>query len=639
MNFVGFDLETASRDQEHPEYALMPWTVKTKGSEITLSCAYFMGKSRVESHLLPTTLRDLRALKKPVATWNGIFDLAFLYASDISIRGIHWIDAMNLWKFLDNGQDMPMSWSLKAGAKKFLKDWPKLKDFLELKEEDLPDPSDPYWRERVIMDAEATALIAEAIWPQLTPQQQNLAKIQSVSLPMMAKSWVNGIRIDIDAVHAARPEIIRNMTTQELKLGLLEPGSTEDNYTPSKVLRSPDKLRKLLYEDYGLPCTRYTDGGKSGNQKKSTDKAALTYLADVDDRVQEILIWRKYNTILSKFINTPIEACDFLQSDVTHAAPRVFATYTGRGSFSSKVGKKKVGVALHQLPRGKEVRAYILPTQPDHFVVEFDVMAQEARWMAIMANDPVMQQLFNSPAPFNDIHSYMGAQLLGVSFEEFLRRKAAHDPEIVGAHGGRNLGKFINLSYNYRISPAAARVKAKVDYNLDASLQQTTDWKTKFTQAYQGIPQYWQMAPKVAQAQGYSETAAGRRYKLSHWQDMNWATSSSAINQPIQGSSADQKELALAVLATQMPDLEDRLMLEMHDAIHLSIPGGYSMRFLQKANRILDEINYEKYWGYKPPVSFPWEGSLGPNEGSKIEFGYNAEPSMTIAEFYERNKE
>ena len=638
MNFVGFDIETMSLDKDRPENALMPWTVPVEGSKITLACAYFMGRSRIESDIPVDTLRDLRALKKPVALWNGVFDLAFLHASDISIRGINWIDASNLWKFLDNGQDMPMSWSLKAGAKRFLKDWPKLQDFIDMKEEELPDPSDPYWRARVIMDAEATSLIAEAIWPQLTPQQQNLAKIQAVSLPMMAKSWVNGIRIDIDAVKKARPEIINKMLQQEMKLGLLEPGSSESNYIPSKVLRSPLKLRKLLYEDYELECTRFTDGGKSGNQQPSTDKAALTYLADNDDRVQEIMIWRKYNTILSKFVSTPMEACKYLGSDVTHASPRVFATYTGRGSFSSKISKKKVGVALHQLPRGKEVRSYILATKPNEYVVEFDVMAQEARWMAIMADDPVMQRLFNSPAPHNDIHSYMGSQLIGISFEEFLQRKAAHDPEIVGAVGARNLGKFINLSYGYRISPAAARVKAKVDYNLDASIQQTSDWKKTFIQAYTGIPNYWKQSPILAQAQGYSETAAGRRYKLNHWKDMNWATSSSAINQPIQGSSADQKELALALIVTQMPDLEDRLMLEMHDALHFSIPGDYSMGFLLKTNKILDDINYEQFWGYKPPVSFPWEGSLGPNEGSKIEFGYDANPNMTIDQYYKENK-
>lgn len=196
-----------------------------------------------------------------------------------------------------------------------------------------------------------------------------------------------------------------------------------------------------------------------------------------------------------------------------------------------------------------------------------------------------------------------------------------------------------NLSFNYRISPAAARTKAKVDYNLDTTLQQVTEWKNTFTRAYSSIPQYWKLAPKIAQAQGYSKTKAGRRYKLSHWRDLSWSTSSSAINQPIQGSSADQKELALAVLITEMPDLEDRLMLELHDALHLSIPGEYSMGFLLKANKILDDIEYEKFWGYKPPVAFPWEGSLGPNEGSKVEFGYDANPNMTIDEFYQANKE
>lgn len=954
MDFVGYDIETESLDPEHPEYALQPWRVRECLSNITLSCAYFKGKRKIETNTHTNILRDLKALKKPVATWNGMFDVAYLYAAEQPIKGINWIDAMNLWKFLENGQDMPMSWTLKAAARKFLKDWPRQKEFLELKDEELPDPSDPYWKERVSLDAEATALIAEKIWPQLTPQQQNLAKIQSVYLPMVAKSWVNGIRIDMEGVRQAHPEIIENILQQEMKLGLVEPGSTADNYIPSKVLRSPTKLRKLLYEDYGLPCTRWTDGGKIGVQQKSTDKAALTYLAEQDDRVQEIMIWRKNNTILSKFINTPMEACEYLNSNTTHAMPRVFATYTGRGSFASKVGKKKVGMALHQLPRGPEIRSYILPTRPGDYVVEFDVMAQEARWMAIFADDPVMQRLFNSSPPYNDIHSYMGAQLIRMPFEDFLQRKAAHDPEIVGAHGSRNLGKFCiaegqlidtdkgsipieqvsldmlvwdgveyvrhdgvicngllfvitrdgitgtpdhevltksgwkqlqeiengsilrrypqherkevrgvgdsfeqlsqtqrnylcrlsvqlwqraasaffklrtwlintlqkvlpqiqknqlstlqsivttipcseksmhkseksllqrlwrsrhtdevpkpsrmgcihhkrntkkklrqsadrsyrqqwplrtgkfesckltreyqkqrwfknrfiqrpgsvcsrlvaliktgfskhfllsikccelttkrliyrgafregstkeiqgekkicydilnagprnrftiqgkvirncNLSFNYRISAASARSKAKVDYGIDATLDQTESWKNTFLQSYTGIPQYWRMAPRIAQAQGYCETKAGRRYKLTRWGDMSWSTSSSAINQPIQGSSADQKELAMAVLTTKMPDLESRLMFEMHDAIHFSIPGDYTMGFLQKINKILDNIDYKKYWGVTLPLSFPWEGSLGPNEGSKIEFGYDVNPDMTIDQFYKK---
>jgi len=627
--FIGYDIETEG-DEEL--YALQPWRVLEGTARVTLSCAWYNDTPVVETSGFIDALTALRAAGKPVALWKGTFDLAFLYASGIDISGISWIDGICLWKFLVNGQNMPYSWSLKEGAKTFLNNWAKQEEFLAMKDEELPDSSDPYWLRRVSMDAEATALIADVIWPLLTPQQQNLAKIQSISLPMMAKSWVNGIRLDLDAVKAAKPIVIQKMLLQEAKLNLLEPGSCETNYTPSKILRSPIKMKKLLYEDWGLPCTRYTEKGA-----KSTDKAALTYLADADTRVQEIIIWRAQNTILSKFTASPLEACEYLGSTTTHAEPKVFATYTKRGSFSSKVRNKKVGIALHQLPRGKEIRSYVLPTRPGEYVVEFDVMAQEARWMAVMANDQVMIDLFNSATP--DIHSYMGSRLENIPFEEFLERKKAHDPEIVGAHGWRNLGKFINLSYNYRISPATARIKARVDYDLNVEVAQTALWKNIFLQAYVGIPQYWKTAPKIAKAKGYAETLAGARYAISLWGSLDWKCSSSAINFPIQGISSDQKELAMAVVVTTTPSVEDRLMLEMHDALHFSFPGNWTIGYLQNINRILNEIDYKKFWGVDLPVGFPWEGTLGPNEGNKISFGAEANPKLTIDEFYQNNKE
>jgi hypothetical protein len=78
-------------------------------------------------------------------------------------------------------------------------------------------------------------------------------------------------------------------------------------------------------------------------------------------------------------------------------------------------------------------------------------------------------------------------------------------------------------------------------------------------------------------------------------------------------------------------------MLEMHEAIHMSIPGHWSIGFLHDTNKILDGIDYGKYWGYTPPIPFPWEGSIGSNEGNKVEFDYTTDPSLTIKEFFDSN--
>ena len=634
IDVIGFDIETASLDKDHPEYALQPWRLKEGRARITLSCAWYKGKKKIVTEHHDRLIDDLKIIGRPVVCHNSIFDIAWLQAADYNIQGISWGDSMLATKFLDNSQTGLMSFSLKSCTKKYLKDWEHLEEFQEMKSigDDIIPGEDPeYWAHRVTLDSQACCLLFQTVYEKLTPQQRNLLQIQAVSLPMFAHSWVNGIRIDLDAVKKARPEIIQKMILQEEKLNLLEPGSCEENYIPSKVLRSSTKLRKLLYEDYKLECTRFTAKGA-----KSTDKSALHYLADRDMRVIEILKWREMNTILSKFINTPIEACKYLGSTVTHASPRIFATYTGRCSYSSKSLKAPVGMAIHQISRDKSIRKFIL-ARSNEMIVELDAKSQEGRLMAIMSDDAQMKKLFRAKPPLDDAHSYMTSRITGETFEEFLQRKAAKDPQAVT---DRNTGKFVGLAYNYRSSPATARRIANVQYGIDATIEDTTRWKTVFMEAYPGIPKYWKSAPKLARARGYAETIAGARYAITQWnqKDRRWGCDSSAINYPVQGSGADMKYLAAAVLCTEMPDLENRLLMDLHDGLYFSIPEGYSVKFLQKMLYTLDKIDYKTYWNVNIDIPLTWECSVGYNMGNKIGVDYSTEDHLTIKEFFRCNK-
>lgn len=622
MIFAALDIETAG-DQDL--YALQPWRAIEGSGRITLSAAYCQGKRKVMTKEHSALVQDLRSLGRPVALWNGMFDLAWLHASSIDISGVKWIDAMHLWKFLDNGQDMPMSWTLKAAARKFLKGWAQLQAFLDLKEEHMPDPSDPYWLARVSMDAEATALIAAEIWPQLTPQQQRLAIIQAQTLPVFAKSWVSGIRLDLASVKEAAPGIIDNMKEVENSLSLREPGV---GYVPSKVLASSVKLGKLLYEQWGLPCETLTDKGKP-----ATHKSALTYLADIDDKVLEVLRWKSLNTVRSKFTNSPIEACEYLNSEIVHPDPKIFGTYTGRVTYGSKTGKKKTGIAIHQMPREKSIRSYI-KAFPEKYIFEFDAKGQEVRLMACASGDERLIELFNSPPPYDDPHSFVGAAIMGISFDEFLKRKAQKDPEIVGPHGYRMLGKVTTLSIQYRTGIKTLRRVARVQYGITATIDEVVKWVSTYMSLFPGVQRYWISKPKEASACGYTETFAGRRYKLTKWKDMEWGTSSSAINFPIQGTGADQKELAIAVLAHRYPEYRDHFGWDLHDGLFAGVSMNAPLSLLQGMNKTLDDIDYEACWGVKFPVPFTWEGSFGPDWGHKKGFEYSDDGSMTLEKFY-----
>ena len=634
--WIGYDIETSGTD---PEYALQPWRVREGSAEITLSCAWSRDYSDVQITSHELILDNLRQSKQYVATWNGVFDLAWLYAAELDTSGIVWFDVALLWKWSDNSQrTQHISRSLASGAKTFLKDWDQLETFLKIKDEVIEPGADPeYWRSRVILDAQATALIAEKIWVMLTDKQKRAAIIQATTLPTIAASWVNGIVLDLERIKDSEPTIIKEMLELEVKLGLTHKEwipYVEQNglaaYIPNKILSSPKKLANLVYSDWKLPCTRFSKKLRD----PSADKTALTYLADLDDRILDILTWRSLNTIRSKFVAGPLKAAEYLGNNITHSQPRVFSTYTGRMTYSSKQGKAKIGIPIHQTPRKKEIRKYVV-APPGNYIVEFDASGQEMRGMAVMSQDETMIQLFNSKPPYDDGHSLTGAAIGGMDIDEFLAAKAAGDLRITGPNGLRHMGKFYNLSIAYRTGLKTLRLNARVQYGLNLDATTTKKNRKATLNLYPGIKEYWKTAPKLAEIMGYAETIAGRRFGITNYSDdYIWSSESSAINFPIQGMGADQRDLAIAVLIATYPDMRDKFYFDLHDGMYWIIPKNYPTSYVAGMLKTLNSIDYKKYWNVDLPIPYVWDCSFGPDWGSKVDFKLD-NPETTLEKYYE----
>ena len=360
MNFVGLDIETAPTEGNPQPYALQPWRAREGMARITsvaVSAPAYQSIACTRQGI-DTQLSQMQGMY--VATWNGVFDIAWFIASGYDVSGIRWVDAMLLWKWAENSQhkEHRPNWSLVDGAKRWLKDWPKLQTFIDLKEQKHEaGDDDEYWELRAKLDAFVTQKIAERIWEELTPQQQQSALIEAECLVLVARSWVNGIKLNTELAAEMAPAITQEMEEIEVKLGVQ---NQQDSWTPSKILRSPKQLGELLYDNWGLACGSFTDKGA-----RATDKAALTYLADKDTRCLDILRWRELNTQYTKFI-AGVEKCEtYLDSSIVHPSPKLFSTYTGRMTYASKSGKKgeaakaKIGVPLHQWPRNKQLRRMI----------------------------------------------------------------------------------------------------------------------------------------------------------------------------------------------------------------------------------------------------------------------------------------
>lgn len=317
-------------------------------------------------------------------------------------------------------------------------------------------------------------------------------------------------------------------------------------------------------------------------------------------------------------IRLPLQAyCATTQTGywLARSGRHVFITgNTGRMTVSSKQGKGKnecpIGFALHQMKRGKEFRE-IITVDPGYDLVEFDAAGQEFRWMAVASGDSTMLQLCQ---PGEDAHSFMGAQIVGRDYTE-MRRLVALEDKIAGQN--RYLGKFANLSLQYRTSARKLRVKARIDYDIPMELPEAQRiWKT-YQHAYPAVPVYWQQQIEIVKRLGYVETFAGDRVKVvGDWGGTwGWSMGSTAINTRIQGTGAGQKHLALMVLKPYLTQIGGRFLFDLHDGLYLAIPSAIRARAVVDIKRMLDNLPYQQAWGFTPPIPMPWDCKVGTSWG------------------------
>lgn len=531
---------------------------------------------------------------------NALFDVGWLYASGVDVASTQWLDTMLMCKWVENGQRAKMfEYSLVECCKRHLQEWRLLPEFVALKASPAVQSNDAYWQTRCRLDVIATALLADKLLRRLTPTQRKSMAIEAGNIVPNAKAWVDGLPTDPRYYKEPIPDILEEMGRIEGRIGV-----------PNTVLSSPTQLTNLLYNTWGLKCERRTP-----KDKPSSDKAALTYLAEKDDRCLDILEWRSLNTLL-KLCRSPAKANGYLGSSVLHPSPNIFGTYTGRYTYSSKILKKyPVAFAVHQIPRGPKVRRCVVA--PDgEVLVEFDASGQEARLIAEIGDVHEMLDVFRAG---KKIHGVTGAALGGFEYDDFMCKYKAGDEAVCGAHGLYNAGKYTNLSNQYRVGAAKSRVIARIQYNIKVDVETVRQWQAIYHQTYPGIRRYWRKAEHRARMNGYAETLAGRRYQIHRWGDADkWKSASSAINFPIQGSGADMKNLAISMIAKKFPEL--RFAFDLHDGLYYWCKVDDKMQaMLREANHCLDNLNYLGAWGWQPRIPLPWECKVGANWGEMKE--------------------
>jgi len=625
--FISFDVETSSK--VNPEYALQPFRA-IKGEAFVSSFAtmeYVRGEKRVRGWKDSIADQAQLFLKyaaeegKTIIAWNAPFDAAWLIAMGLEnlVMKCRWVDGMLLWKHLtvtpeyEKTAGKKKSYGLKEAVAEF---YPQHAGYEEEIDFHSDDPEMIAKRLNYNKkDAIFTFSLAEKFYNELEkdPARLRAALIEAQCIPMIAGTMVRGLNIDVKAAE----DLYRMLDEEKFKhLDALEPhGATPE------ILASPSQLADLLFNKWNLPVIKMTPAGQPSTDKESLHELFTTV---EDPRAESVRRYREAVGNQIKFAEGTLDSVNYNGDGCTRPGFRIFGTYTGRGTFASKQGKGKaarpVGIPIHQMKNDKGgrldkfYRKMIVPP-PGYTIVECDASGQEFRFMAILSGDETMLQLC---APGEDAHSYMGSRIVQMDYKQFMdevksgKKKAKLD---------RNLGKFANLSFQYRISAKSATAKARVNYNLDVREPFIANVKNVYLSTYTGIQEYWQRQIHKASKQGYVETLAGRRVSLeSTSQRSNWAVESTAINYPVQATGADQKYLAFMCLKPVLTKFGGHLFFELHDGIYMIVPDERVPQFAVEVKKLLDNLPYQKAWGFTPPIPLPWDCKTGKRWSELKEF-------------------
>lgn len=626
-DIISFDVETKGKADL---YGLQPCRALTGDAWLTTcAMAYWDGDAIATDGLVAPAVDQLSdwldsviAAKQYVVCWNSAFDIAWLIALGLrdKVRKVRWLDGILIQRHLINAPrfrpDGKLSMGLKQTVERHRPDSAGYGDDIDFDDESPENVAKLLTYNE--LDAFHTLDLACDFLSQLPEQVVRNLLVEAACLADVAETYVMGIKVNPAAAQALgqKLEEQRRLAFMTLKLG-------NPNDVSEEVLASPKKLGELLFKKWGLPVVNLTE-----TDQPSTDKASLIELAVLDPRAMQVHEYRDATNCKAKFCDSPLASLAYNGDGVTRPQARVFGTYTGRMTYSSKTGKgvaeQPTGVALHQWKRDPEFRALIEPPE-GYDLIEFDFAGQEFRWMAVESGDHRMLQLC---MPGEDAHSYMGAQASGDDYR-WLQKHAGDDrsEHYKVAKAKRQLGKVGNLSLQYRTSPPTLVKVAAVQHKMKLTLPEAKALHATYLTTYRKVPEYWRRQIKLARAMGFVQTLAGRRVHLGHestWTfttpdgevvPWKWGHESTAINFPIQGIGADQKYLGLLCMHSLLTKYDAKFYFELHDGMFFVCPKAYSEHFVREGKVLLSNLPYRRAWGVNLPIQFPVDAKLGPSWG------------------------
>ncbi len=388
------------------------------------------------------------------------------------------------------------------------------------------------------------ALLLQAAGDKVFPQleEEGLAEvytsIEEPLVPVLERMERTGILLEPKVLEELSARLATSLA--ELERQIYGTAGTTFN------INSPQQLGEVMFERLGYPIIRRT----AKTRRPSTSVDVLEELAQRGLPLAALILdYREQAKLKSTYV-------DALPKQVAadgriHSRFHQTVAATGRLS-SSDPNLQNIPVRTEL---GREVRRAFV-AQPGWLLIAADYSQIELRVLAHMSGDATLRDAFRRG---EDIHRATAAAVLGkqptqVSDTERRSAKTVNFGLIYGM-GAFSLGRDLGL--------APAEAQAFID--------------TYFAR-FPGVKAYMDGLRAAARRDGVVATLFGRVRRIANLDhgsaNVRAAAERMAINAPIQGTAADIIKLAMIALDRRLPEIEARLLLQVHDELVLEAPAA-----------------------------------------------------------------
>ncbi len=308
-------------------------------------------------------------------------------------------------------------------------------------------------------------------------------------------------------------------------------------------VNSPKQLAHILFDKMGLtPVKKIKTGFSTGEE-------VLTILAQTSELPKIILEYREISKLKSTFVDALISKIN-PKTKRLHTQFNQTVTSTGRLS-SSEPNLQNIPIKTEL---GRKIRRGFVPE--DNFIfASFDYSQIDLRVLAHITKDKNFCEAFRNG---EDIHTSTASEVFGLKKEEITTdmRKRAKGINFGIVYGQQSWG----LSQQLGITPEEAQ-----------------NYINRYFEKYSGVKNWITETIKTAKETGYVTTLVGRIRYLPEINSPNSQIRAfaerTAINTPIQGTSADIIKIAMINIYKKIANQQDkiRMLLQVHDDLLFEI--------------------------------------------------------------------